>query len=79
MANATLTLAIPEKLKKDIRELKEINWSEETRSFLEDRVERLKALRTLDEILKGSRLTEKDIEELGAKIKQGIAKAHERK
>ena len=40
MGSATLTLAIPDKLKKEISEIKGVNWSEETRQFLEERVKR---------------------------------------
>ncbi|MBI5553390.1 MAG: hypothetical protein HY917_01480 [Candidatus Diapherotrites archaeon] len=45
LKNATLTLAVPVKLKKELGELKEINWSQETRKFLEERVKRIKSLK----------------------------------
>lgn len=73
---STLTLAIPDKLKKDISELKGVNWSEETRQFLEERVKRLKVLKKLDELTKNSTLTEEDAIEFGRKINEGIAKRH---
>ncbi|MBI4052953.1 MAG: hypothetical protein HY394_02860 [Candidatus Diapherotrites archaeon] len=73
MVNATLTLSVPEKLKKEIRAMPEVNWSEETRRFLEDRVERLKALRKLDELTKNSRLTEEDAIRIGRQIRKGVA------
>ena len=76
---STLTLAVPDKLKKDISELKGVNWSEETRQFLEDRVRRLKALKKLDELTKDSELTEEDVLEIGRKIKESIAKRHDLK
>lgn len=76
MANATLTLAIPEKLKKELKEVKGVNWSEETRQFLEDRVKRLKALKKLDELTKNTKITDKEILELSRKINEGIAKKH---
>ncbi len=76
MSNATLTLAIPERLKKELRELKGVNWSEETRQFLEARIKRLKALKRLDELTKNSQLTEQDVIELGRKIKANVAKKH---
>ncbi len=76
MGNATLTLAIPDKLKKEISEIKGVNWSEETRQFLEERVKRLKILKKLDELTKDSDLTEEDVVEFGDKIKRGIAKRH---
>ena len=73
---STLTLAVPDKLKKDMNELKGVNWSEETRQFLGDRVRRLKALKKLDELTKDSELTEEDVLEIGEKIKKGIARRH---
>lgn len=77
MGSASMTVAIPEKLKKEMREIRGINWSEETRRFWEERLNRLKALQKLDELTKNSKLTEKDVEELGAKIKAGVARRHE--
>jgi len=76
MANATLTLCVPDELKKEMSGIKGINWSEETRQFLEERVQKLKLLRRLDELTKNSRLTEKDIIEMGRQINKGIAKRH---
>ena len=74
MASATLTLAVSSKLKNEMREIIGVNWSEETRQFLQERVKRLKALRTLDELTKNSSFTEKDVLEFGRKIKSGMAK-----
>ena len=76
MGNATLTLAIPEKLKKELSEVKGVNWSEETRTFLEERVKRLKALKKLDELTRNSKLGDEEILELSRKINAGIAKRH---
>jgi hypothetical protein len=76
MGSVTLTLCVPERLKREISEIKGVNWSEETRQFLEERVKRLKVLRKLDEMTKNSELTEKDILEFGRKINSGIAKKH---
>ena len=77
MSNVTLTLSISKELKSEMSELKGINWSEETRSFLKNRVERLKALRKLDVALKESKLSDSDIDEISAKIKKGISQKHE--
>ncbi len=76
MTSSTLTLAISPKLKSEMREIKGVNWSEETRRFLQERVKRLKALHKLDELTKNSSLTEKDVLEFGRKIKSGMAKRH---
>ena len=45
MEKATLTLAIPPKLKDEMNEIKGVNWSEETRQFLQERVQKLKLLK----------------------------------
>jgi len=76
MGNATLTLAVPEKLKKELKEIKGVNWSEETRAFLKERVKRLKALKKLDELTKNSKITGEEILELSRRINAGIAKRH---
>lgn len=77
MASATLTLAVSSKLKNEMREIKGVNWSEETRQFLQERIKRLKALHKLDELTKNSSLTEKDVLDFGRKIKSDMAKRHE--
>ncbi len=74
MTNTTLTLCVPEKLKKEMCEIKGVNWSEETRQFLEERIKRLRLLKKLDELTKNSDVTERDIIEWGKKINMGIAK-----
>lgn len=76
MGQATMTLAVSTKLKTEMRGLKGVNWSEETRQFLEERVKRLKVLQKLDELTKNSELTEEDAIDFGKKIKAGIAKRH---
>jgi uncharacterized small protein (DUF1192 family) len=76
MGNVTLTLAIPKELKNEMSELKGINWSEEARVLLKDRIERLKALRKLDHALKDSKLSLSDIDEISAKIKKAVSQKH---
>ncbi len=76
MEKATLTLAVSKKLKAEMNEIKEVNWSEETRQFLEERVKRLKVLKKLDELTRNSELTEEDAIEFGRKINKGIAARH---
>ena len=76
MNKTTLTLAIPASLKKEMRGIRGVNWSEETRCLLEDRIKRLKLLQELDELTKHSSLTEEDVIEIGRKIKAGVARRH---
>lgn len=77
MSRATFTLPISDELKKKMKAVKGVNWSEEIRAFLEERTERLMALQKLDKMLENSKLTQKDIEELSGKIKEKIAFSHE--
>lgn len=76
MEKATLTLAVPAKLKGEMKEIKGVNWSEETRRFLEERVQKLRLLKKLDDLTKNSALTEEDVLEIGRKINSRIAKRH---
>lgn len=68
-----MTLAIPEDLHEIIKKHKEIKWSEVARQALWDQARKVELM---DKLLAKSRLTEKDAEEIGHKIKHGIAKRH---
>ncbi|MFH1311302.1 MAG: hypothetical protein ABIH65_02760 [Nanoarchaeota archaeon] len=68
-----ITLAIPNELHKKLRSHSEIRWSDVIRKILE---KRLQDLEIMDEIVSKSKLTEKDVEEIGEKIKEGIARRH---
>jgi predicted CopG family antitoxin len=70
---ANITLSIPDELHKRLKKHKEIRWSEAIRAILEKRIEDLEFM---DNISKNSKLTMKDIEDIGSKIKRGIAKRH---
>lgn len=70
-----MTLAIPSDLKREMDKFEIVNWSAVAREAI---AKKINALKLLESITKDSRLSEKDIEELGAKIKAGIAKAHEK-
>ncbi len=76
MNKVTLTLSVPTKLKNELKQFREVNWSEETRRFLEERVKRLRVLKKFDELTKNSELTEEDAIELGRRINKEIAKKH---
>ena len=68
-----MTLAIPDEIMLVMKRHKEIKWSEVARQAL---VERVEELEIMDKILSKSKLTEKDVLELGRKIKRGMAKRH---
>jgi len=65
----TITLSVPEELKKDMDESKEINWSEVARAAIKTKVAQLKILKAISS---KSKLTEKDALELGRKINKSI-------
>ena len=67
-----MTLSIPEDLMTKMRKFTEIKWSEIARIAIEQRI---KDLELIEKIAQKSKLTQKDIEELSAKIKRG---AHRR-
>ncbi len=73
---ATMTLAIPDDLKREMDKCTFINWSAVARDAIATQINSLKLV---ESITKNSKLTEKDIEEIGAQIKKGIARAHEKK
>ncbi len=69
---STITLAVPEELKKEMNEFGDINWSAVAREAIKGRLSQLKLLKL---IVSKSKLTEKDALELGKKINKSL---HER-
>ena len=65
----TITLSVPEDLKKEMDESKEINWSEVARTAIKNKIAQLNILK---QITSKSNLTEKDALELGKKINQSL-------
>ncbi len=61
----TITLSIPEDIKKDMDESKDINWSAVAREAIKTKIAQLRILKS---ITAKSKLTEKDALELGRKI-----------
>jgi len=68
----TITLSVPEDLKQQMDESKEINWSHVARTAIKEKVAQLKILKV---ITSKSKLSEKDALELGRKINKSL---HER-
>jgi len=68
-----ITLAISDELHQRLKKHREIRWSETIRAMIE---KRLNDLELMDDLTKNSKLTMKDVEEIGTKIKKGIAKRH---
>ncbi len=71
-----MTLAIPDELQQKMSKHKEIRWSNIARETFE---ERLRELEFMDKILKDSRLSEADAEEIGRGIKAEIRKRFEKR
>ena len=70
---ANLTLAVPEDLHQIMARHKEIKWTEVARQAM---WEKARKLELMDKLLAKSGLTEQEAEEIGHKIKHGIAKRH---
>lgn len=68
-----MTLAVPEDLNRIMQKHKEIKWSEVARQAI---WEKARKLELMEKLLVKSELTEQDAEEIGRKIKHGIAKRH---
>lgn len=65
-----MTLSIPDELMKKMKKFSEIKWSEVARRAMEQRVNDLEVLQKLTS---KSKLTEKDVQEMGEKIKRASA------
>ena len=68
-----LTLAVPEDLHQIMEKHKEIKWTEVARQAM---WEKARKLELMDKLLAKSEMTEQDAEEIGHRIKHGIAKRH---
>lgn len=64
-----MTLSIPENLKKEMDNSKEINWSEVARVAIKNKIAQLKILKAIST---KSKLNEKDALELGRKINKSL-------
>jgi hypothetical protein len=68
---ANMTLAIPDELQEKLREHSEIRWSEVARLALEKKVADLEML---DKLTSKSKLTEKDVSDISARINTAAAR-----
>jgi len=69
----TMTLSIPDELKRQMEVVPEMNWSEIARQAFS---QKLKEWQLFQSIVSKSRLTEKDALEIGRKVNAGLAKRH---
>ena len=68
---ANMTLAIPEKLHKEMMVHSELKWSDVARQAFEKKINEL---HWIDKVLNRSSMTEKDADEIGHNIKGEIRK-----
>jgi hypothetical protein len=65
-----ITLSLPVEVHRMMQEYPEIRWSEVARRAI---IEKLEALKQMDELTKGSKLSPKDVDELDHIIKKSLA------
>ena len=70
----TITLSVPEDLKKNMDKEKEINWSEVARNAIKIKLDQLKILKSIST---RSKLTEKDALKLGREINESLHKRYD--
>ena len=70
----TLTLTLPEDIKKRLKKLSWINWSNIAREELIRKKKRLETIQEIEKIISKSKFTEKDAEELSEKVKESMYK-----
>ena len=67
----TITLSVPDELKKQMEEFEDINWSAVAREAIKNRVSQLILFKS---IVSKSKLTEKDALEIGRKVNASLHK-----
>lgn len=67
----SLTLSMPEKVKREMAEFPEINWSEIARVAI---MQRILLLKRFKEFSKNSELTEEDALRLGSELNKNLSK-----
>ena len=67
----TLSVSVPDNLKSKMDKFDEVNWSAVARKAFEEKVNQIDLLKKL---VKKSKLTEKDAEEISRKINKSMAK-----
>ncbi|MFH0837324.1 MAG: hypothetical protein V1870_04295 [Candidatus Aenigmatarchaeota archaeon] len=72
----SMTLAVPEELKREMDKHPEMNWSAVAREAIKQKIV---LLNRMDFMLKTSRLTEKDAIELGRKVNKAVSKRYREK
>lgn len=71
MFMANMTIAIPDKLHKELKKFSDVRWSEVARRAI---VGKLEILREIERITNKSKLTSKDVEEFSKLVKKSSNK-----
>lgn len=71
-----LTLSVPDDLYAEMKKHPEIRWSEVARQAL---ARKLDDLRRLDALLRDSKLTEQDVDEVTKSVKEAVWKKHRKR
>ncbi len=69
----SITLSVPEELKKQMEMYPELNWSEVARQAIR---KKLLLLKKMEKLLEKSEMTEKDALELGRKVNKALSKKY---
>ena len=72
----TITLSVPEDLKKEMDELKFVNWSAVAREAIREKASELALFKS---IVAKSKLSKKDALEIGRKISESLHKEYKKK
>jgi len=75
---ANMTLSIPDEVHEKMKAYPHIRWSEVARRAITEKVETMERWDEVERICQKSKLTMKDVEEIGRKIKHGAAEAFRR-
>lgn len=70
---AILSVSVPDRLRKEMNQLDEINWSAVARKAFEQKVEEVQFLK---ELVSKSKLTQKDADELAKKINSAVSQRY---
>ncbi len=73
---ASVSVSVPDEMKQKLEEFDTVNWSAVARKAFATQLSRLELM---DKLTSRSKATNKEIEELSNKIKEGIAKRHNRR
>ena len=75
----SITLSVPENIRKQMKEFPEINWSGFVRKAIESKIERLAWKQRMLQQLESEKEYDEEALRIGDKIKEGVWKRHKEK